>query len=422
MAETTSEYTDFLGGLINKNAVMGLPPRFNGLADPHNRVFLGLTTPPPIISITPGSPQPTQLDDDQKNMAQNLLRKWSEDDPESNQIIMDEVRLSIEEKSKRDARSISFDPTPKEYYKTLQVIMSRLGSRFQSATFSMPSSTDFQQFGSLMFYLNNGTSFSESGSNDYSESLMNSLYKSASAIGNEMGNVAQELGLGANAEAIASRQKAILDSANNGGDGVWAKLGMSLSGDSVLFPNKWTGSSFNRSYNLSFKFETPHGDRNSVMREVYTPFAALLAMVLPKQTSISAFTAPFLVRVDCPGSFTIDMGAITSFSFKKSMDHLTYGNYTRCIEVELTVEDLYPSLMASPDYTSLGYNFGLAYYLDNLAVVDYTNADAYAGVGERVVGAASNFALGVSGAASSNVANLKSAIKNADPIKNLFGR
>ena len=418
-------YGKLLGGLLKKGQVMGMPPRFTGLADPHDRVYMAMTTPPPIVSITPGSPQPTQLDKEQIALAGNLLTRWSETNPETNQAIMSEIRLKLDEKAKKDARGVTFNPTPGEYYRVLQVIMSRLGSRFASTAFSLPTSTEMSQFGSLMFYLDKGTSFTESGSNQYDDSLFSSLYKTASSISNEAQDIASQMGIATQAEAIAKRQNAILDSFNKqeqGDTGAWANLGMALQGDTVLFPKTWKGAGFNRSYSLSFKFETPYGDRASVFRDVYTPFAACLSLVLPKQTSISSFTAPFLVRVDCPGMFTIDLGSITSFSFRKSTDHLTYGGYTRCIEVSMEIEDMYPALMASPDFFSLGCNFGLAYYLDNLAVVDYTHSGSYASLAERVSGAASNMALGVSGLDDVAYSKLKGSFAAADPLRYMFGR
>ena len=409
-------YTKMLGGLIMKNQVMGMPPRFTPLADPHMRVHTKLTSPPPIVSITPGSPQPTQLTQEQKDLAKFVVNQWSETNPQNNEAIMETVKLTLDQKNAVDARTVKFEPSAPEYYKTFQVILSRLASRFSNKGFTLPDSATMQQFGSLMFYLDKGTSFSESGSNQYDESLFNSLYKGASAIGNEGKDFLRELNLGDMAAEKAARQQSIMDNAYNTRDSVFGKLGMALSGDSIMFPKTWKGAGFNRSYSLSFKFETPYGDRESVFREVYTPFAALLAMVLPKQTSLNAFTAPFIVRVDCPGLFTVDMGAITGFSINKSQEHLTYGGYTRCIEMTIEVEDLYAGLMASPDYATLAYNFGMAYYLDNLAVIDYTHSGKYGGIAEKMMGAIYTNSMGITGFSSTAVANMKEMFANGISI------
>ena len=416
-----TKYTSMLGGLIKKNQVMGMPPKFTPLADPHGRVYTKLTSPPPIVSITPGSPQPTQLTKEQKDLAKYVVSQWSEQNPKNNQAVMEMVKQTIEQKNAVDARTIKFEPTPSEYYKTFQVILSRLASRFSNKGFSLPNNADMQQFGSLMFYLDKGTSFSESGSNQYDESLFNSLYKGASSLGNEASDFLREMNIGDMAAEKAARQKAIMDNAFNTRDSVFGKLGMALQGDSIMFPKTWRGAGFNRSYSLSFKFETPYGDKESVFREVYTPFAALLSMVLPKQTSLNAYTAPFIVRVDCPGLFTIDMGAITGFSINKSQEHLTYGGYTRSIEMTLEIEDLYSGLMASPDYATLAYNFGMAYYLDNLAVIDYTRAGQYGGIAEKMIGAAYTTSMGITGFGNTAVADLRAMFGNAAALGGIAG-
>ena len=142
-----------------------------------------------------------------------------------------------------------------------------------------------------------------------------------------------------------------------------------VNGSQLLYPNIWTDSQFSRSYNLSFKFVSPYGDKESIFRYVYVPFISLLALALPRQDSTVGYGQPFYVKVNCPGWFESSMGYISSIDFTRGgSDNLwSVDNLPMAIDVTMSLVDCYPSLPMTRKYSQMKYNFGLASFLDTLA-------------------------------------------------------
>lgn len=417
--------TKLFGDLIKQGAVYGTPPRFLPTADPHSRLHMQMMSPPPVVNITPGGPAIFgSLDDKQKEVAKKLLSKWSEDSASSNQSLLTEVYNDLAVKSANDGRLLKFESRTSEYLKVLAVLLGRVGARFGNKVMNTSYSTSLNKWGSIMMYLDKSSSFNESGSSEYGSSIFSSIAKMGTSFSQEFQSIRDLTGIAPDQEkALAARQKEMLsDLVGADPNGVWSKVGAALAGDQLSLPSVWKDSSFGRSYSLSFKFETPYGDRDSIFRDVYTPFLMILAMCLPKQSSFNSYTAPFLVRVDCPGLFTIDCGAITNFSFKKSTDHLTYENLTRCIEVSIEVTDMYPALLLSPDYETLSCNFGMMQYLDNLASVDYTRQGNLTSAIDRVHASLAYYGMNATGAFANAKATINQAIGKAVPFLNVGGR
>jgi hypothetical protein len=136
-----------------------------------------------------------------------------------------------------------------------------------------------------------------------------------------------------------------------------------------MFPHIWKDGRFDRSYNLSFKFHSPYGHPGAIYQNVLMPFAHLLALVLPVLRSPTTYSEPFIFQLDCPGYFACDLGICTGFSFiKGGSDNLwTADGLPRQIDVNMQVQDLYPTLTASNNNKSLYFNIGLGTFLDNLA-------------------------------------------------------
>ena len=425
--ETTSDQLNGLkffnqrNGLVNRNSVLGMPPSFDALCDPQQRMRLQMMSPPPIVSIMPGVPSVGKdLSDKNKELAAKLITRWADDNASDNQSLLEEVYLSIKEKADKDGRLLQIEPALPAYFKVLHVLLARVGARFGNSKIkTFISDLQAEQWGSMMYYMDKGSNFSESGSNEYGESIFSQVGKSVSSMSQEFQALRNNIGVMADQEkAISQRHKEFLSGAMGADpNGLWSKLGAALSGDQLMIPMTWKSSNFSRNYSLSFVFESIAGDRDSIFKHVYLPYLSLLGMCLPLQTSMNSYSSPFLVRVDCPGLFTIDTGAITSFSFRKSMEHLTYENLTRRIEVQIEVQDLYPALMLSPDYDTLNANFGLVQYLDNLAAVDYTRLGDMANIVERMHGSVAYQALGIGDRLETGQAALRQMIDKANPFR-----
>jgi len=139
------------------------------------------------------------------------------------------------------------------------------------------------------------------------------------------------------------------------------------------FPKHWEGSSFNKSYTISFRLECPYGNTDHLLEYVYKPFIALLAMSLPVFKNENSFTSPFIIRVDCPGFFTIDAGAITSLDIRRGVDENSWSaqGMATCLEVTMTIMDMYEAMALPVGPHSFLENFPMQAYIDNIAGMNY---------------------------------------------------
>jgi len=153
-----------------------------------------------------------------------------------------------------------------------------------------------------------------------------------------------------------------------------------LSGDGRMnLPDVWTNSSFNRSYSMQFKFESPYGDDLSVFENVVVPFALLLIMATPRQIGKVSYTSPFMVRVHSKGWFSIPMGIIESMSITRSRvkNSVTASGHSRSIEVSLTIKDLSPMMMLGLNMGSFSKpynaNVGFQQYLSTIGALSISD-------------------------------------------------
>jgi len=139
------------------------------------------------------------------------------------------------------------------------------------------------------------------------------------------------------------------------------------------FPKHWDGSSFNKSYTLSFRLECPYGNTDHLLEYVYKPFAVLLALSLPVFETENSFTSPFIVRVDCPGFFSIDAGAITSLDIRRGVDENSWSaqGMATSLEITMTIMDMYEAMAAPVGPASFLVNYPMQAYIDNIAGMNY---------------------------------------------------
>jgi len=371
--------------------ILGYPPRAHNLVDPGEEIFNEtFATDGFFISLTPGKPVFFKDTNEYKKQAKEKNIDINESDLEIDSLGSDgEIEAWLKKNIKnstinRDLRYYGFQNSYTDYFKYVRLLTETVAIKMNvrrpliNSIFSDVFSANAIDQG-LNFYLQQNSSVSESISNEYGASALEGMSKTISDYAKE---AAFLLGLdGKNnsdimqsSDDIKKIQKEQEDGINNllrAGRGVKEALG----GGNILFPEIWRDSKFTRSYNLNFLFKSVYGTPECILRSVYIPFLALIALALPRQNSTSGYYAPFLVRADTPGLFMTDMGVITDISFKKGgPDGLfsTQNGLPLEIEVNVTLKDLYPTLMMTTDMTILRQNFGLAGFLDNMAGLNFT--------------------------------------------------
>lgn len=131
---------------------------------------------------------------------------------------------------------------------------------------------------------------------------------------------------------------------------VASELTTIVSGGKIVFPEIWSESSYDRSYNVSIKLRSPDPDPVSIFLNIYMPLVLLISMAAPRQVgnSSNSYESPFIVRATYKSIFTCDMGIITSLGISKGGS----GNWNSMgmptsVDVSLDIKDLYSSMQIS---------------------------------------------------------------------------
>jgi hypothetical protein len=372
---------------LNKR-IMGLPLGFTKLADPNYRVFNKLfIRGATIITVVPGLPRFTEGNEVAAKYEElrGLVNETAESetagvwqDAKTNILFnQDYYKEKADGKTAeydRDRRYYSFFPSMSEYRKVVNVLFNEVGSKLASyGFFNLESYLDVGEaaYEGIHFYAENSTTVSESASNTLGDSILASTAKGIADQLREFAYISgrTEQEVGESNQGLLAGLTGLLQSAGSTAVGVASANGSRvMMGENVLYPKVWKDSSFERSYNISFKFVSPYGDPESIFEYVYAPFLLLLGLALPRQSTPNSYKAPFLLRLDCPGYFNCDMGMISSFSFVKGGSEGLWNEngLPMCMDVTMSVADLYPTLMVSTDIALLRNNIGLSTFLDNM--------------------------------------------------------
>ncbi len=143
-----------------------------------------------------------------------------------------------------------------------------------------------------------------------------------------------------------------------------------ITGANLIFPEIWESSYYNRDFSLEVSLSTPYGDRESIFLEILVPLMHLIALVLPRQSTVNSYSAPFLVRCTVPGFFSCDMGIVTDMTITKggpSGDSWSRDGLPTEVTVNLQIKDLYNALSMNNYKTPRNvWNF-----LWNVSLFDY---------------------------------------------------
>ena len=125
-----------------------------------------------------------------------------------------------------------------------------------------------------------------------------------------------------------------------------------LSGNGFAdIPERWSNSSFSRSYNVEIQLRARYGDPVSWLQSIGIPLAAILAGGMPRGIGDSMYTSPFLVRCYCKGMFSIPTGIIESISMTRGDAEYgwTLSRLPLSLNIQLTIKDLSPILYIGMD-------------------------------------------------------------------------
>ena len=157
-----------------------------------------------------------------------------------------------------------------------------------------------------------------------------------------------------------------------------SELGMVAAGAGrFILPEIWTNSTFDRNYNITFKFRSPYGHRLSIFENTMVPLLFLIALTAPRAVGLSSYTNPFYVKAFSKGLFSCDLGMITSLSISRGEDKndRTYDGFFRTVTASVSIKDMLPTMQLGLDAGHWGLthsaNSGMTAYMCNLAGVDF---------------------------------------------------
>lgn len=259
--------------------------------------------------------------------------------------------------------------------------------------------SQFQAFmyykSAIPFYINSDVSFTDTMSNETTESMLattvNGLSDKARELQFLLGTSSSVLleGFEGAQSTLEDTKRQLMDMVGNlGGTGnnIFSTLINSVktvvSGGRLIFPNIWSNSNFSKSYNITIRLTTPDFDIRSWYLNIYVPLCHLIALVLPRGDYPNGYNAPFLIKAFYKGMFNIDMGIITDMTINKGKE----GGWTKdalptVVEVQFTIQDLYSVLsMTNERDMYIGntmQNIAEMDYLSNLCGVNIYQPDTF---------------------------------------------
>lgn len=408
------EDTNFSDSYI-KDSILGLPFRFNALADLRRRIYNSTyLADGAVVSVIPGRPFfrkaneliKKAMGDNQSFFDMGTGEAEFLDNPDgfgvgsSSKIDDIKVRNWLLKSQKNidkaafnmDLRYYGFKLEWERFLKYLELLTATVGVKMNisqsTKSFSSMVKTMYgptQPKRTISFYVGKGISLSQSVSNEFGDSLIANASKSISDMAKEVMflfssddayNLYTEDGkqqaMKANENALSSAASSIANfiGGYDGAIGTAAQtLQSSLNGVNIVYPEIWKDSKYSQSITLNMNFVAPYGTPDGVFNYVYFPFLTWYTLAFPQQVGVTGFTSPFILKVDCPGYFTSDLAVITNMSWTKGGNEMLFSKdgLPLSMTVSVTIKDLYPMIMLAGDFGMLRHNTGLHGFLDNMA-------------------------------------------------------
>lgn len=195
------------------------------------------------------------------------------------------------------------------------------------------------------------------------------------AMGGTVGSLFEYFGKGLSAGSDSADKFIAANINDTGIKGTIANtMNKLLAGARIDFPMIWKGSSYSPTFSCTIKLYNPNpASLLSTKRYIHAPLAALLTLGLPQSVDMNAYNYPLFCRVDCPGLFKIQAGAISNITVTKGGDAGLVGFNQRVAMVDVRIDfvNLHSTLLLSGN--GMENRPTLKGYLDNL--LDQTSMD-----------------------------------------------
>lgn len=372
------------------NRVFGLPFKYSQLADPLNRVFQSTfeSDTSTIAFIKFGVPKINKL----------LYQKMTADQNNENgsafgigsNIMLGLTSLADPNSRVQDQRLISFEEANSTFMKYASASISQIMLLLDLPAGLNVDDTWSDSYGKdgFAFYCVKTSAINESVENDYTtpDIIQQMNGDAAQKRQNyQLYGTYNEVKTNGTATAWLSNiatgmlEKVKENIANMPIIGSVASVFMSTNKGSMSYYGEiWADSKNVTDFQLQFKFRTPYGNKFDIMRNIYIPFLMLHTAAIPKQDGRFSYQEPFMVQIDFPGWFRVNCGVIKSLSWTKGGDNALFNTDGLPLEMNVTmnVTDLYPIQLASENLTKLAYNYGLLSFLESMAGLTVSQANA----------------------------------------------
>lgn len=131
---------------------------------------------------------------------------------------------------------------------------------------------------------------------------------------------------------------------------IGATMDRLLAGARIDFPMIWKGSAYSPTFSCSIKLYNPNPASNTATKKyIVAPLAALLTLALPRSEDMNSYNYPFFCKVDCPGLFKIESGAISNISVVKGGDTglIGFNQRVSMVDVKIDFVNLHSTLLLS---------------------------------------------------------------------------
>jgi hypothetical protein len=225
----------------------------------------------------------------------------------------------------------------------------------------------------LQFYVDADTSrSSETLNNNTSQSSIKQMLDTGSSAMREVAFMANSSGLSTTdfgslgESAITDLSDLITSSVSenanaNGLSGILSNLlsaGKSvLKGENIMMPDIWSGSQNSKSYELTFNFKSPYGNRVSNYVDCIVPMLHCVALAYPRGTSANAYASPPLVKVYKRGEWTCNMGIVQDITIERASNEDAFNIDTTPMEitVRMSIADLYTDVALTPPNDTVAF-------------------------------------------------------------------
>lgn len=359
--------------------VFGRPFGFLEDTDPYNRTFQSnMIRNNTIINITPGIPK--FLSDDINLVKKKLDEATKEMDALRGTpayVEAESIKIMLRKQSElvsagADLRTSSFQKEIPGFLRTYKQLVTQIGVSIFGSNFvgtgiediisnRLKTSSSSQGFN---LWCEKATSVSESSNNSYNSSMFEQVQSQISNISKEVQQITGNI-IGRDGQPIEVQSNNSVVSTIGS---VVAQAGTLFTGSNFILPKYWQDSTFDRQYDVSFKFVSPYGDNLSVFYNVMLPFLFILSLSIPRQYGPSGKLYPYLIQMDAPGLFSCPMGAVSSITFKKGGDNMWFNSsgLPLVIEGSMNIIDLYTALTLPANYAETLVNMSTRAFLYNL--------------------------------------------------------